>query len=163
MKRPEGNTLKHNYRIGEFCQCSKCIERFDELIDAMVEPEPEPERPPQKVKVGEWFISKNNRLVKCKRVDWLKNRWVYYSDTNSFYWEEEISPIIHLQSEDEDRPFEVSDQVEWDEGNNVRYGMILELKNDRDDLHRVNVFQFSKHGAWWMDIARLRFAKRREK
>ena len=99
-----------------------------------------------------------HKLVKCKRVDWLKDRWVYYSDTNSFFWEEEISPIIHLQRTDEDRPFQVQDLVEWDRGDKIMHGIIVEMFPGGARVYNTDTGHPED-----LELSALRFAKRRER
>jgi hypothetical protein len=148
-----------DYRAVEFDDGE--IWRYN-LLD--FDPEPEPVRPPQKVKVGEWMYRIGDKEIhQCTEIEWddttIGQHWHYRSNGKYIGDDTSIRKVLHLQLADEDRPFEVGDRVEWDEGNNIRHGMIVEIINNKS----VNVYQFINHGAWWMDIARLRFANWRER
>ena len=142
-----------DYRAVEFDDGE--IWRYN-LLD--FDPVPEPERPPQKVKVGELFISSNNRILKCASVEWNKDHWVYVSDNcHAFYWDNEITPIIHLQLADEKREsFEVQDLVEWDEQGNVLNGIVVDVMGGS---WRIAVYSYPHNGVRMVEKARLCFAK----
>ena len=118
----------------------------------------EPVRPPQKVKEGESFLWDNVRILRCERAEWEADHWVYVANDNTGYWDDDITPIIHLQSADEDRPFEVQDWVEWDRDNKIMHGIIVEMFPDGARIYNTDTGHPEGLG-----LGELRFAKRRER